>query len=113
MTNEERFVGDEITHDQLFDILYQQPDISDSQLKTMLLYIEYYLIANDWAVLDDLLNEFDPALANKISCTSVVRFTYRAKDYLPHWNDCLERIRVFFENSGDDPNRLLRGLLNK
>ena len=38
MTPDERFVWDEMTHDQLFDILYQQPDISDSQLKTMLLY---------------------------------------------------------------------------
>ena len=113
MTHEERFAWDEITHDQLFDILYQKPDISDGRLKTMLHYIEHYLIANDWDVLDDLLNEFDPVLANKVSCVAVVRFTYKAKAYLPHWNDCLGRIKTHFENIGDDPNRLLCGLLNK
>ena len=112
MTPDERFAWDYISCAELFSILYQQPDIQDGQLKQLLLYIEHYLWEHDFEELDVLLEVFDPSKASKVASIALVRFTYKARAELPHWEECVDRIKTHFEYIGEDANKLLRGLLN-
>ena len=72
--------------------------------------IETLFYQNDLIAIDSLLENYKPNNSLPIFSTGLLRCTSRAKDKLPHWNECYDRIKVDLDSMSLDSTRLLRGL---
>ncbi len=72
--------------------------------------VEDLIDASDYASLDLLLTKIDPSRLRPITNVAFLRTSYQAQDKLMNWKLLYQGIYAHLANSGQDPNRALRGL---
>ncbi|TRO33897.1 hypothetical protein EQ845_16750 [Pseudomonas putida] len=72
--------------------------------------IEDLIDASDYAALDDLLFSVEPTRLRPITNVAFLRTAFQAKDKLKNWKLLYQVVYAHLANSGQDPNRALRGL---
>jgi hypothetical protein len=61
--------------------------------------------------INEVLYRFDPSKTQIIASTGLARVTFRARSKLESWYTCVTRIWEFLSDKGENPQRLLRGLV--
>lgn len=72
--------------------------------------VEDLIDTNDYAALDELLFNVEPARLRPITNVAFLRTAFQAKDKLKNWKLLYQVVYAHLANSGQDPNRALRGL---
>lgn len=95
------------------DILVnQEKDLSQKELVALCEILRSHLYLKNYWMIDHLCRDINAEKASKIVLIGVLRYCFSYKDYLPHWRVLLGRCKQSLLNRGEDPERILNGLLN-
>ena len=84
--------------------------IGDADLGDMFSHIWGAFGVGDFAAVDTALEHAEPAAMPTVAVVAILRYAFRCKDRLVHWNSLLERCRAELCSRGAPVDGLLRGL---
>lgn len=97
--------------DEILQNCYDSTLNYEQQLKPLFLFVERMFANESHIEVDALLQNFDPTLANNTICLGILRVSSRAKNLMPNWFICRDKVKTHLESQDLEIKQLMRGLL--